>query len=108
MQWTKGIWVGRLDEGDGHVVLTPRGTVTGRSVPRQAGSLRVQPDLVGKLKGHVQDQTLCQAELMKVSPASVPIRQVKPTAINCLKNKTELHRGSKWMDSWTTEEPGPK
>ena len=32
VQWMKGIWVGRLDESDGHVVLTPHGTVTGRSV----------------------------------------------------------------------------
>ena len=23
VQWMKGIWVGRLDESDGHVVLTP-------------------------------------------------------------------------------------
>ena len=46
VQWMKGIWVGRLDESDGHVVLTPHGTVTGRSVRRLAGNLRVQPDLV--------------------------------------------------------------
>ena len=26
--WMKGIWVGRLDESDGHVVLTQHGTVT--------------------------------------------------------------------------------
>ena len=50
MQWMKGIWVGRLDESDGHVVLTPHGTVTGRSVRRLTGNLRVQPDLVGKVK----------------------------------------------------------
>ena len=50
VQWMKGIWVGRLDESDGHVVLTPHGTVTGRSVRRLAGNLRVQPDLVRKIK----------------------------------------------------------
>ena len=32
VQWMKGIWVGRLDESDGHVVLTSHGTVTARSV----------------------------------------------------------------------------
>ena len=26
VQWMKGIWVGRLDESDGLVVLTPHGT----------------------------------------------------------------------------------
>ena len=50
VQWTIGIWVGRLDESDGHVVLTPHATVTGRSVRRLAGNLRVQPDLVGKIQ----------------------------------------------------------
>ena len=70
----KVIWVGRLDESDGHVVLTPHGTVTGRSVRRLAGNLRVQPDLVGKVKSRVQDPALSQAELLRVLPASVPIR----------------------------------
>ena len=58
VQWMKGIWVGRLDESDGHVVLTPHGTVTGRSVRRLAGNLRVQPDLVGKIKSRVQDPSM--------------------------------------------------
>ena len=70
----RGIWVGRLDESDGHVVLTPHGTVTGRTVRRLAGNLRVQPDLVGKIKSRVQDPALSQAELLRVLPASVPIR----------------------------------
>ena len=74
VQWMKGIWVGRLDESDGHVVLTPHGTVTGRSVRRLARNLRVQPDLVGKIKSRVQDPALSQTELSKVLPASVPIR----------------------------------
>ena len=43
-------------------------------VRRQAGNLRVQPDLVGKLQSRVQDPALSQAELLKVLPASVPIR----------------------------------
>ena len=67
VQWVKGIWVGRFDESSGHVVLTPLGTVTGRTV-------RVQPDLVRKLKSGVQDPALSQAELLKVLPASVPVR----------------------------------
>ena len=33
VHWMTGIiWVGRLDESDGHVVLTPHETVTGRTV----------------------------------------------------------------------------
>ena len=43
----KEIWVGRLDENDGHVVPTPHGTVSGRSVRRLVGSLRVH---VGGMK----------------------------------------------------------
>ena len=74
VQWMQRIWIGRLDESDGHVVLTPHGTVTGRTVRRLAGNLRVQHDLVGKLKGRVQDPALSQAELLKVLPASVPIK----------------------------------
>ena len=82
MQWMKGIWVGRLDESDGHVVLTPHGTVTGRSVRRLAGNLRVQPDLVGKIKSRVQDPALSQAEHLRVLPASVPIRLSGETDTN--------------------------
>ena len=52
------------------MVLTPHGTVTGRSVRRLAGNPRVQPDLVGKVKSRVQDS----AELLRVLPASVPIK----------------------------------
>ena len=37
--WVKRIWVGGLDEGDGHVVLTPHETVTVRSVRKLAGNL---------------------------------------------------------------------
>ena len=50
VKWMKGIRVGRLDESVGHVVLTPHGTVTGRSVQRLARNLQVQPDLVERLK----------------------------------------------------------
>ena len=39
-----------------------------------AGNLRVQPDLVGKVKSRVQDPALSQAELLRVLPATVPIR----------------------------------
>ena len=74
VQSMKRFWVGRLDESDGHVVLTAHGTVTGRPARRLAGILRVQPDLVGKMKSRVQDPALSQAELLRVLPASVPIR----------------------------------
>ena len=73
VQWMKRIKVGRFDEIDGHVVLTPHGTVPGRTVRRLAGNLRVQPDLVGKLKSRVQEPALSQAELLKVLTASVPV-----------------------------------
>ena len=43
-----GIWVGRLKESDGHVVLTPHGTVTGRSVRRLAGNLPSSASSCGK------------------------------------------------------------
>ena len=98
VQWMKGIWVGRLD---GHVVLTPHGTVIGRSVRRLAGNLRVQPDLVGKVKSRVQDPALSQAELLRVLPASVPIRLSGETDTDQL-DRTELHRMSKWKASWKT------
>ena len=63
VRWMKGIW---LDESGGHVVITPHATVAGRSVRRLAGNLRVQPDLVGKIKGRVQDPGLSQAELLRL------------------------------------------
>ena len=44
------------------------------TVRRVAGHLRIQPDLVGKLKRRVQDPALSHAEVLKVHPASVPTR----------------------------------
>ena len=52
----------------------PHGTVTGRSVRRLARNLRIQPDLVGKIKSRAQDPVVSQAELLRVLPTSVPIR----------------------------------
>ena len=83
VQWMKRIWVGGLDESNGHVVLTPHETVTGRTLRRQAGNLRVHPDLVGKLKSRVQDSALSQAELLNVLPASVPSgEQAEPISLS--------------------------
>ena len=46
VQWMRGILGWWLDESDGHVVLTPHGTVTGRTMRRLAGNLQVQPDMM--------------------------------------------------------------
>ena len=51
------------------MVLTPHGTVSRRTLRRQAGNLRVQPNLVGKLKSRVQDPALSQAKFLKVGLA---------------------------------------
>ena len=56
-------------------------TVTGRTVRRLAGHLRIQPDLVGKLRNRVQDLALSHAELLKVLPASVPVRLAGETCL---------------------------
>ena len=99
VQWMKRIWVERLDESDGHVVLTPHGTVTGRSVRRLARNLRVQADLVEKIKSRVQDPALSQAELLKVLHLCPSGYLGRPTQINWQRNRTELHRVSKWKAS---------
>ena len=103
MQWMKGIWVGRLDESDGHVLLTPHGTVTGRSVRRMAGNLRVQPDLVGKVKSRVQDPALSQAELLRVLPASVPIRLSGETDIDQLAEEQDRAAQNEQMEGIVDE-----
>ena len=77
VQWMKGVWAGRLDESDEHVV-------TGRTVRRLAGHLRIQPGQVGKLKSRVRDPALSQAEHPKVLLASVPIRLAGETDTEAL------------------------
>ena len=83
VQWMNRISVGRLDESDGHVVLTPHGTVTWTNrVKTCCKKPRVQPDL---------------AELLNAFSASLPIRLENETVTdNWPKTKTELHRESKW------------
>ena len=64
VQWMKGIEVGRLDESDGHVVLTPHGTVTGRSIRRLAGNLESSARSGGK------DQKSCPRSSIVTGRAS--------------------------------------
>jgi hypothetical protein len=73
-QWLKGTWVGRTDESDAHIVLTSHGVVTGRSVRRLPPEQRYQADLVRSLRAKVSDPVLSQAKLLRILPASIPIR----------------------------------
>ena len=73
-QWLKGVWVGRTDESDAHIVLTPHGTVTGRSVRRLPSELRFQRDLLESLTARVSDPAMSQARILKVLPLTMPIR----------------------------------
>ena len=79
VQWMTGIWVGRLDES----VLTPHGTNTGRSVRRLAGNLRVQPDLVEKIKVVFKIQLCLRPNFCRCYLRLYPSDwQEKPTLIN--------------------------
>ena len=78
-QWLKGTWVGRTDETDAHIVLTPHGVITGRSVRRLPSGLRFQADLVRSLKAKVSDPVMSQAKLLRILPVSVPIRLDRET-----------------------------
>lgn len=73
-QWMKGVWVGRMDDNDAHIVITPYGTVTGRTVRCLPAGQRRQPDLVRAVRAEVSDPVLSQAALLKALPVSVPIR----------------------------------
>ena len=50
-QWVTDIWVGRMDENDGNIVLTPQGTVVGKSVGRLSQELKFQPNIVNQEQG---------------------------------------------------------
>ena len=73
-QWVKGVWVGRMDENDGNIVLTPEGTVCGKSVRRLSQELRFQPNIIKMIRSKVSDPVLSQAQLLRILPMSVPIR----------------------------------
>ena len=62
---------------------------TGRTVRRLARHLRVQPNLVGKLKSRVQDPALSETDLLKVLPASLPIRLAGETDTNQLSDEQD-------------------
>ena len=55
VQWAKGIWVGKMDESDGHIVLTPAGIITGRSVRRLPPEQRAQREMIRDLRAQVSD-----------------------------------------------------
>ena len=97
VQWMEGIWVGRLDESDGRVLLTPRGTVTGRSVRHLAGHLRVQPDLEGKIK---------KSWLLKVLTASVPIRLAGETDTDHLAEEQDRAAQREQMEGLVDDRAG--
>ena len=85
------------------MVLTPHGTVTGRSVRRLAGNFRIQPDLVGKIKSRVQDPALSQAELLKVLLASVLIRLFGETNTDQLAEEQDQTAQSEQKESIVDE-----
>ena len=74
LQWLKGVWVGRMDENDAHIVLTLNGTVTGKSVRRLPLEFRHHFNLGKKLKGDISDPVMLQAKLLKILPMTVPVR----------------------------------
>ena len=71
-QWVKGVWVGRMDENDGSIVLNPHGTVCGKSLRKLSQELRFQPDIVKMIKSKVSDPLLSPAQLLKLVPMSMP------------------------------------
>ncbi len=54
-RWATGIWVGRMGENDGNIIVTPNGIVKGRSTRRLAPDMRHQPDLVKAVQSRVSD-----------------------------------------------------
>ena len=57
--WDKGIWVGKVDNNDEHIVLTPIGKTQCRTVRRLEASRCHDQDLFGKVLGlHWEDRLL--------------------------------------------------
>jgi hypothetical protein len=73
-QWIKGVWVGRMDENDGNIILTEHGTVVGKSVRRLAVELRYQKSVIDGLKCKISDPVLSQAALLRILPLGIPVR----------------------------------
>ena len=80
-QWMKGAWVRRMDGNDAHIVITPYGTVTGRTMRRLPAGQRHQPDLVRAMRAEVSHPVLSQAAMLKALPVSVPIRLDEDTEL---------------------------
>ena len=75
---------------------------------RLAGNLKVQPDLVGKIKSRVQDPALSQAELLKVLPASVPIRSSGETDTDQLAEEQDRAAQGEQMEGVVDERVGQR
>ena len=93
VQWMKGIWFGRLDESDGHVVLTPHQSLDEQCEDKLETSEFSQIWWESSRVCFRENFRRCYLHLC---PSG---QQVKPIPINWPKNKTELHRESKWKDS---------
>ena len=68
-----------------------------------AGILRVQPDLVGKVKSRVKDRALSQAELLRVLPASVLIRLSGETDTHLLAEEQDRAAQNEQMEGVVDE-----
>jgi len=73
-QWIKGVWVGRMDENDGNIILTEHGAVVGKSVRRLAVELRYQKSVIDGLKCKISHQVLSQPALLGILQLGIPVR----------------------------------
>ena len=94
-QWLKGVWVGRMDESDAHIVLTSGGTVAGRTARRLPAELRYQTKVIGEIKAKLSDPLVSQAKLLRMLPFSLPIR---------LEGESEVQEGAAHEEDNTPEE----
>jgi len=71
--WTKGIWVGKTNNNDEHILLTPEGKYNARSVRRLEETRRYDVELFDKIAGLPwQDRLLAVRGQVRTLSAGIP------------------------------------
>ena len=82
VRWVKGVWAGKLERDDGHVVLTEAGAMNVRSVRRLPQECRHQIAAVLKACGLPWNPRFGRAAPVERSqPIMVPVRFISSTVV---------------------------
>eukprot|EP00971_Amphidinium_carterae_P104207 2063755-Amphidinium_carterae.2 len=88
--WVKGIWVGKSDSNDDHIILTKDGVVRARTIRRLVSSSSYDKDVFKAAIGQPFDALCIPQWLREPKPVAIPSLRAEDEALPDLVNETPV------------------